>query len=623
MSFLGFCLLILAAIAVLLVATAVTVADRRLHKHGVLILLYRLHTGLPHHGQEVTDAGWLRPGTKALTRTGHATRFQHRPRLHRTLMICVPELAALFAVYGLLAAPAVTAICLLLAASGGGCLAAWRVTVRLRMREHRRSWLEPAHKALAVRFGHALASRPESWLNVALDRSEARLALPPGKVFDPAEQAQLARDAIVKLGITGADASEDAAWKQTGLEPHVTITRPVPCPRLVTYDDLKGPIEKARPDEIVLGIGKRGIVVKVSLAINAPHILASLLSGVGKSTLAKLILAPQLHKGAIVLMLDIKQWSHPWFYGLDNVAYCHDEESIFRGLMWLGHEIERRNSYCAAHVDVEGRVHGDPGPKLIVCVEEINELMTRLRRWWEIQRDSTLPARCPGIDVLDKAHFLGRQVKVHVVDIGQMVTARAAGSGESRENSAGIRLLGQPTPQHWKMLVAQHPFPGHVVPNPGRVYVVTSDAALETQIGMMSGADARELAVTGVITECPRSMPGRAWHPRVVTAGPVTGQIVNQPGPDQGFYQPAGVPATPRPPAPDGVTLKQAVDAGLVGASLANMRMLRFRRQHGQDNKMPVPLGYRGTAEIYDPVALADWWGWREAARLTKQGGTP
>src|SRR5262249_62420566 len=49
-----------------------------------LIFGWRFLTGHPLHGHHITDAGWFRPGQRALTPTGHATRWQHLPRIQRT-----------------------------------------------------------------------------------------------------------------------------------------------------------------------------------------------------------------------------------------------------------------------------------------------------------------------------------------------------------------------------------------------------------------------------------------------------------------------------------------------------------------------------------------------------------
>jgi hypothetical protein len=626
-TFALFTLGIFAVIGIFTVAVFLTIWDRRRKAHGRLIIIARWLAGIPHHGKAVTDATLFKAGTRPLTRTGHASRFQHRPVIQRAAMRSGPLLTIPFIAYGLVVNTRPAAGYTALTGAAAAVYGAWRAAQWARTRQHRRHWLEPAHRALAVEFGHALALAPRTWLALAPDRSEARLAIGHGKVLDANDQMRLASAAITKLGITGADPREDAEWKQHGLQPHLTISRPVPCPPLVTLTDVADAIRAAKRDEVVIGIGKRGIVTKVSLAINAPHMLASFMSGVGKSTFAKLAVAPRLYMGDVALMLDVKQWSHPWFFGLPNVAYASGVERCFLALMWLGDpeqgEIERRNTVAARHVDNEGRLRPGAlekiGPRILVVVEEQNELMTRLRRWWESKGRHKYGdifgdySRCPAIDALDSAHFTARQVFINVVDIGQMVTARAAGSTEARENTAGIRILGQPTPAHWKMLVAQHSYPSNVKPHPGRVFVVTADAVRETQVAMLTGEEARSLALGGIVAQCPRGMPYRAWDPRVAST-PVSAAL-DVHGPDQPNYQPQPVPVTG--PA-GGVTLSEAVEKGLLRTSIHNARMLRNRRRHGK-NDMPLPVGKRGTADVWDPVELADWWGMREARRMTEK----
>ena len=284
MGFLAFTLLILCLIAAFPVVVAVTVANRRLKKHGWIILTGRFLAGIPHHGRPATDRGWFRHGKNVLTPTGHATWFQHRPIWQTLAIRSGSAVALLFVLYGLLADAVVTLWCLAAACLLAATYGTWRTVRWAHGRQHKKHWLEPGHAALAARFGHPLALKPAAWIRLEKDRSSARLALPKGRVFDPAEQLQLGTAAITKLGITGADPREDVEWKQAGLEPHVNILRPVPCPPLVTLADIQDAIDTARRDEVVIGIGRRGLVVKVSLAINAPHMLWSLLSGVGTLT---------------------------------------------------------------------------------------------------------------------------------------------------------------------------------------------------------------------------------------------------------------------------------------------------------------------------------------------------
>src|SRR5215472_2828404 len=49
-----------------------------------IVRAWRWLSGQAHHGHPVTDAGWFREGQRALTRTGHATRWWHLPRWKRS-----------------------------------------------------------------------------------------------------------------------------------------------------------------------------------------------------------------------------------------------------------------------------------------------------------------------------------------------------------------------------------------------------------------------------------------------------------------------------------------------------------------------------------------------------------
>jgi hypothetical protein len=57
----------------------------------------------------------------------------------------------------------------------------------------------------------------------------------------------------------------------------------------------------------------------------------------------------------------------------------------------------------------------------------------------------------------------------------------------------------------------------------------------------------------------------------------------------------------------------------LVSQHLANARQLRYRRKLGQ-NDIPLPAGKRGTADVRDPIALADWWGPRQTRQMASEG---
>ena len=393
---------ILAVVPLIALLGLLETGQRRFRAHGFIILAWRFLTGHPWHGKPVTDAGWLRPGKKALTRTGHASRFHHRPRWQRAAYRTGSLLAATLALYGLLIARTVTLTALAaatLALTVLGCVRAWRA---VRRRKHRRTWIDPLHVALAPLAGIPLPNAPKSWQAIEPDRSRAVLSLPPGYNDDAKARDKLAHTAAAKLGLE----QPEIRWQLAGPEPKLTLVRSEPPPARVTLDDIRDAITRTARDTLVLGLGKKSAPVDVSLHGDSPHVGASMGSGAGKSTLARVITAQMLHKGAVALFLDIKLISHMWARGLPNTAYADTPEAIHDALIWLAYELDRRNQVAKASADVEGNVLARVGPRLLIVCEELNMTMNRLRAHW---KDAGAVGRSPAITALEDVAFAGRQ----------------------------------------------------------------------------------------------------------------------------------------------------------------------------------------------------------------------
>jgi len=373
-----------------------------------------------------------------------------------------------------------------------------------------------------------------------------------------------------------------------GPKPRLELTASQPPPQRVSVEDVRQALALAKPDELVWGLGKRGAVVKTSLSGDSPHVGLSMGSGAGKSVTARALLAQQLHRGAIGLVLDYKMISHQWAEGLPNVMIYRRPHEIHAALLWLGREVERRNEVALAGADMDGNVHAVVGPRLIVVAEELNATAARLKAYWRQQRDKDDPARSPALEALDATSFMGRQVLVNIIYIGQRLSVRAAGGdGDAREN-IGVIAFSRYSASNWKMLAPDFPMPPKSLA-PGRLQVV-GDGVRETQGIFLTAAEARELAVSGAVSPLPAGMPGAR-----VTAPAAT--LI--PGPDQAtVLAPEAAAVTA---APAGVTLAEAVREGIVSRSLAALRIARHRGQ------LPEPTGLRGTAHVFDPVALAEW----------------
>jgi len=583
-------LIILALVASIFLHAAYRTITGRVHREGLSLLIVRWLLGKPWHGEPLTDAGWSREGKRALTKTGHASRWAHRPQRERAAWRLGITAAVLATGYGLLFNRGVTLLALQLGAAAvliGAGLQVWR---SIRLRKHRKSRLYPLHNALTTIVRKGLPTNPEKWL--AIDRGpEVRwveITLPDEFAADSNQVKAITAAAAARLGMRNPQAKPQF----TGAKPVLRLEAVEPPPKKVPLAGIREAIEAAKRHELVLGIGPAGVITVVSLALESPHLGLSVGSGGGKSWTARLIAAQAAYRGYIILILDFpKLVSLRALRGLPNVAYCDSAALVHSACVWLAHELENRATEVRDNTDDDEVFHGFLERLLVIC-EESNALFNRLRHYWNDIRPPGAPKRSPAIDGLELALFMGRQLQVNVVQIGQMLTTRATGSGEAREN-LGIRLLGRATENNWKVMVPEHPYPGKTT-RPGRMHVVT-DTCVETQIAGVTPREARALAVAGMVTPCPRDMPGR---PGVLRPAPrPVLEYAN--GADQEIVLDA------EPPVLDAVSgavsLGEAVELGISQRKKGALQRASTRPG------FPEPVARRGNANLYDPDALARW----------------
>jgi len=596
-------LLIVGAVVLFAVTGILHHGQMRLNKHGIHALTWRWLTGHPWHGQAVTDAGWLRPGQKALTQTGYAPRFHFRPRWQRTLMRTGTTLAFILTAYGLVFNAALTIDFLLAAIGVAVVLGCWRAWLRWQRQKHRRTWVEPVHAIVAPMVGIPVANKPSSWLAITPDRSKAVFQLPPGHDFsEPKEQERIVRAASRTLGIE----APDPKWALAGPEPTLTIVPVQPPPDEVLLPAIRAALDEVGADTLVVGLGRDGKPVTISLHGDSPHVGLTMGAGGGKSATSRFFGAQLAYKGAIVVVLDVKRISHMWAKGLPNVAYARDDEELHELLLALQREVDRRNRLADATADVEGDVKANVGPRIFVIAEELNAAMKRLRAYWRRERGSGDPIRSPALDALDEVMFTGRQVRVNVLMIGQRLSAEATGGGDARENLAAL-IFARYKPSTWKMLVPDLPMPPptrHL----GRAEVVT-DKVRTAQVAYLTGKEARELALSGRVSEVAK------WCPDLPYAGaPIEADTVKQDElesrPDLGNETVTpDIPGTPPPAAIGAEPMPLSAIAGeIVPMSLAALRTARHR-----EDSFPKPVARNGLAHLYDPVELDDWFKARSA----------
>ncbi len=587
-------------VAFLIIAGIVSKGRAFIGHHGLFTIAARHLTGHTLTGTHLTDAGWFSPATAkaARTNTGRTRRFWYLPRAHRMARRC-----ARYAVIVLLLVmwkdlPFWEA-CLITAAVTGaaGGWAGWRAWIRLSERKHHRTWVKPLHLVAAHQVGLPIAADPRSWLEIAPDRSYARLELPQGYNPKPDDQKHLVATVIGKLGME----SPEPRWMLAGPRPVLELRASSPPPREVLLKDVRAQLDTVKPDELIWGIGKHNTLITTSLSADSPHIGISVGSGGGKSRSARSLLAQMLYRGALGVILDVKQVSQHWaaWSGqLPNVVIARTPSEIYAIVLWLAEKLTERNAAAVEYGDAEGNVPPDListviGPRIIVVGEELNATIKYLRSWWRQARDpKTDPVRCPALDAVDALSFMGRQANMNLVGIAQRLSVKATGGDGDMKENIGTIALGRYSPSNWRMNAEDFPMPPKSM-IPGRLQIVT-DKVQEVQGINMTGMEARQLAVAGAVASFPPDAPGArviAGHADAVNGsdhGSVTVTSPVRPG-----LPPAGVTGL--------VTLSEAVDQGIVGRSLAALRIARHRHQ------LPAAAGVRGNAQVWHPEELREW----------------
>ena len=609
--------------------------NSRIAKHGPHALLARwLFAHKNWAGNPVTNRGWTRPGTKALTPTGHAHRRWYLPGWQHSLWRIRNTLVTVLTCAGLLFQFRRTVEYIGVTAAAGAGLGAWRARSWAGEYSHRKNYVKPLHVRLAGDAGIPLANKPESWLEIPRDLSYARLTWPKGaQLPKPQERQAIESTAASTLGMRGAKTS----WQFTGPRMSLRLVPPVPPPRRVFLDRIEWEtprhpdlpvdvilqaIREAGVDDLVLGIGQDGNVVKVNLSNDSPHIVLSIDSGGGKSVTVRCLASQVLFRGGIAAILDNKLVSHPSLRGLPNVAYADDIEKIHDFLCWLDGEITRRGEFIRSHTDLLGNVTGSPGPRLVVFLEEQNLMMNRLRAYWSerIAEDKALPkdmrenlpAVSPAVRGFEAASYAGRELKVHLVFVAQRFTAEAAGGGAKGaavRMNAGIRMLAGYDDDTWKMLVGKNePMPSSSK-HAGRiqVFVKGRDGVTAVQVAFFTHAETRQFAESGTARVPSKLRHLTVFHPGQVAdpvpAGTMTG------GGDGTAVIVTPTPALP-PPVRNWVTIRQAKEAGMLPHTWKNPSgAFGTLKNRAKKEGRPVPQvkGMQGTKAMYDAVELADF----------------
>ena len=327
--------------------------------------------------------------------------------------------------------------------------------------------------------------------SVDVDDAPVTIKLPREWQGHADQKAKL--DHAVKTRLPG---EWSASYKLHGSQHTATYKKVPRPPKKVDVRDVMHLIKKGDPMAPVFALGPRGTAVTADLVADSPHIAVSMGSGAGKSTTVRAILAPMLHHGAEVHILDIKRTSHRWAKGMPNVRIYKEPEDIHDALVYLGERAKARHKEEDENPDVQF----DP---MVVVAEEMNILADELEDFWEEckKQDKDLPKNSPAFKGLSQISYGGRSASSYLIVIAQKLDARLFGSrggGAVRENFA-LRLLARFTPQAWKQLADIKPM-AKLPKILGRTAVVVQGEWTEVQVIYWPTEIAREYALSGTVT---------------------------------------------------------------------------------------------------------------------------
>jgi hypothetical protein len=213
-----------------------------------------------------------------------------------------------------------------------------------------------------------------------------------------------------------------------------------------------------------------------------------------------------------------------------------------------------------------------------------------LKQHWADIRQKDQPKKSPALTAFGAVAFAGREVKMHLLVIGQQLTADTLGGGGAggavREN-IGVKCLARYSANAWKMQAGDIPMP----PSPwvpGRVQCLAGGSIDEAQAPDIKKR-LRELALAGAVTTpCPPDMPGSG-----------------QGGEELAVPSVAAIRMGSEQPNVLGMTLAQAIAEGVLRRTIQSAR-----RESTRDRGFPVPLNPdapRGVARVYRPSELDEW----------------
>jgi hypothetical protein len=456
------------------------------------VLACRFAAGHHLSGKRHTNYTFRHRASRDLTDHGRASRWQHRAGWERSAYRIGASATTLAVLYGYLTDRAVTEETVMGALAVGAVTGAVRARYAYASARHHKRVVRPLWQSITLitesntvrKDIHAYGNNHKQFISVPrnyMDNPNAkiRVTLPPTWEAQPREVARITQLIQRRLGGQWDSVAHYNAYPQ-----YIDyIPSPAP-PASFTFADILPYIEKARPGEIVVGMGTHNRVCSINLDSEAPHVALSMGTGGGKSSLLRLIIIQLIRSGCERIdILDIKRASHVWAKGIPGVFIHTTVKAMIDATAAFRKEMESR-------YDALENGHAGDFPRRALIVEEQNSLMSFARQYWADFRNelpaaerNAVPKQCPLISDIGFALFMGRQSLMNVFSVFQRMSANAAGGGDMR-SQYGCKILARFDPQSWKSLVGTTPIP-RSSRVPGRARFVLGDDIHEIQMSYM------------------------------------------------------------------------------------------------------------------------------------------
>jgi hypothetical protein len=414
--------------------------------------------------------------------SGHANAYQLLPGYKRFLYVRLPITVSPGLAIGAYLEPEASALGL----TGVSLYAFHKLGRYWGTRTFRREVIEPVAVAMSavMRKGH-VDGRGYTWVHVPQDfrdteDSVIRVQLPQDWLAEKGDKQRLVDICAERLHVEELSPS----WHSERGRFWVDLKVPPKPPKMITFNEAREDMSTSEDTAPVMGFGPRGKLVTFDLKLDSPHLVVAGGPGAGKSELVAGIIGQMMRAGYGIACLDSKFVSHMWLRKIPGVLYASEAEEQHDALVWLDEEVMRRARIIAAGGDPEQFV------PLVALLEEMGAASNRLRAYWKTIKGPEDPMMSPALTALMNITSMGRELRIHVVLVGQSVTSKVTGGPENRENF-GARALARATAAQWRMLAPQIK-PAPIKRNaPGRWHLVVGDSLKELQAPFMNLKDAQ------------------------------------------------------------------------------------------------------------------------------------